>query len=680
MTSASPSTTLRYLALLASMVLAGCSGNNRSNPTRTQSTTARPSILLVTLDTTRADSIGPDARGVSTPAFNALAARGLRFTRAYATAPETLPSHSSMMTGLYPAGHGIHENARVLSDKHPVLADELGRQGYRTAAFVSSFVLSRRFGLARGFGTYDDELPSGSAERSAVATTEKALAFLKSNSGGPIFLWVHYFDPHAPYEPPQEFTGKAATPYLGEVAAMDAQLGRLVSAFESSTPAPHAIVVAGDHGEGLGDHGEPQHGHLLYEPMMRVPLAIAGPGVQVGMSDRTVSIRRIYHTVRDWAGLSAEGSLRAGSGEVVLGEAMKPFLSYGWQPQAMAIDGALKAILAGPIESYDVAADPEERTNRGSANLPGNLRKTLDDYPVPSLDAGRAPDNLSDEAKRQLASLGYVSASTPPVVRKDAPRPADMTALFELMEKASGMFVQERYAEVVPLLEKILAADPNNLDATLRLATAHSSLGHDAQAIEAFTRASELAPGSADVRTYLALHYARGRDWPRAVPLLERIVEEDPQRWPAVEGLAVIRERQGRIPDALALRQKLYAVRTPAARELSHLGNLAMAAGQTPLAIESFEKARSVGGNAFAHDLELGVLYLAAGRLQDARAALDRVPASHRDYPMALFKRAQVSVLLGEADRAERIARAKARADATTRELIAKEKLFVGVR
>jgi tetratricopeptide (TPR) repeat protein len=671
---------LRYLALLAVIAMAGCSGGDGANATRTESSAGRPSILLVTLDTTRADAMGPDAGGVSTPSFNALAARGTRFTRAYATAPETLPSHSSLMTGLYPAGHGIHENARVLSEKHPVLAEELGRQGYRTAAFVSSFVLSRRFGLARGFASYDDAMPQGSAERNAVATTERALAFLKSSSGGPLFLWVHYFDPHAPYEPPPEFGGKSATPYLGEVAAMDAQLGRLVSAFESLSPSPHAIAVTGDHGEGLGDHGEPQHGHLLYEPTMRVPFAIAGPGIEPGVSDRPVSIRRVYHTVRDWAGVSADGSLRAGSREVVLGEAMKPFLSYGWQPQVMAIDGSLKAILAGPIESYDVAADPGERTNRGNANLPGSLRKALDEYPVPSMDAGRAGETLSDEAKRQLASLGYVSASVPPVVRKDAPRPADMTSLFDLMEKASGLFVQERYAEVVPLLDKVLAADPNNLDATLRLATAHSSLGHDAQAIEAFTRASELAPGSADVRTYLALHYARGREWPRAVPLLERILEEDPQRWPAVEGLAVVRERQGRIPDAIALRQKLYAARTASPRELVHLGGLAMATGQTPLAIESFEKARSVEGTVFDHDLELGVLYLAAGRLQEARDALDRVPASHRDYPMALFKRAQVSVLLGEPDRAERIARAKARADGTTRELIAKEKLFAGGR
>jgi arylsulfatase A-like enzyme len=138
----------------------------------------RPSILLVTLDTTRADAIGPDANGITTPSFNALAARGRRFRQAYATAPETLPSHSSIMTGLYPAGHGIHENARTLPDTHPVIAEQLRQAGYKTAAFVSSFVLTRRFGLARGFDRYDDDLPERGVERSAAQTTDRALAVL----------------------------------------------------------------------------------------------------------------------------------------------------------------------------------------------------------------------------------------------------------------------------------------------------------------------------------------------------------------------------------------------------------------------------------------------------------------------------------------------------------------------
>jgi Tfp pilus assembly protein PilF len=287
---------------------------------------------------------------------------------------------------------------------------------------------------------------------------------------------------------------------------------------------------------------------------------------------------------------------------------------------------------------------------------------------------------MDDEARRRLASLGYVSATAAPIVRKDAPRPADMTDLLDDLEKASGLFSNGQYAAAIPLLEKIRAADPYNLDAVLRLATAHSALGHDAAALAMFRRAAEIAPRSQDVRVYLALHYARGSDWQKAAPILEEVVAATPDRLPAVDALARIRERQGRPADAIALWQKVYAARDPSADELIKLGTLAMSVTNTDLAIQSFERARQLQGMAFRHDLELGVLYLSVKRLAEARDALDRVSAHDADYPMALFKRAQVSVLLNEPDRATRIAAARQRADATTRELIAREKLFQGTR
>jgi tetratricopeptide (TPR) repeat protein len=632
------------------------------------------------MDTTRADAVGPEAVGIQTPAFNALAARGRRFRQAYATVPETLPSHTSMMTGLYPAGHGVHENARYLAESHPVLAERLHQAGYRTAAFVSSFVLSRRFGLARGFDVYDDEMAAGGVERASHDTTDRALAFLDGAGDRRVLVWVHYFDAHAPYAPPEPFLSRfKGQPYLGEIAAMDQEIGRLVQGFEQRVKGPIAIVAVSDHGEGLGDHGEQQHGNLLYQSTMHVPLAIVGPGVEPGVSDAPVSTRRVFHTVLDWAGLGDANSLRGArdSGDVVLGEAMKPFLEYGWQPQIMAVHAAQKAIMAATTETYDLSNDPKEANNLGAgANLAAPLRKALDDYPVPSPDAARTPDNLTDDARRSLASLGYVSASASPVVRKDAPRPADMTRLFDVLEKASGLFVREQYAQAVPMLKQILAEDPYNLDAMLRLATSYSSLGQDALAVDTFRKAAAIAPRSPDVRLYLALHYARSKDWAPAVPLLERIVADTPERLPAVEALATIRERQRRPADALELRQKIAALRPPSASELLHIGELAMSVQRTDAAIDAYERARAQQGAAFTNDLELGVLYLAARRLEQARDALDRVPPVSRDYPMALFKRAQVSVLLKEPDSAARIDRARKHADATTRELIARERLF----
>lgn len=664
-----PGASMRSLRLLTViLVLTACRASETPEAAKEP---RRPSILLVTLDTTRADAVGEN-----TPALSALAARGRTFRQAYTAVPQTLPSHASMMTGLYPAGHGIHENARYLDRRHPLAAERLKEAGYATAGFVSAFVLDRRFGLARGFDVYDDRFGADRAERSSKETTDLALTWLERQSAGPVFLWVHYFDPHAPYEPPEPYRSRfAQDPYYGEVAAMDEQLGRLLAAFEKMAGADAAIVVASDHGEGLGDHGESQHGNLLYQPVMHVPLVLAGAGVTPGTVDTPVSLRRVYDTLLDLGGIAAEGTLLRERSEVVLGEAMKPFLQYGWRPQVMAVEGRLKAILAGELETYDVRADPAESRNLGSgAPISRELRAALRDYPLPSL-TQPAPEALDEESRRQLASLGYVSSSVRPAVRADAPRPADMTALFGPLEQSSTMFIAGAYRAVIPLLRQILEKDAHNVEAALRLAVAHSMLGQEEQAVEAFERARAIAPESTDVSHYFAMHFLRGREWRRAVPLLESVLAREPGRITTIEALAEARAREGRAEEALELFERAAAAGAPATAS-ERAGELAMNLGRTERALAAFERARTMQGAAFAHDLELGVLYLAARRFGDARAALDRVPSSHPAWPMALFKRAQVSVLLNEPDREERIALARKHADATTRELIASERLF----
>jgi len=561
----------RACVVVAGVLLVSCSAG--APKSATPQATDPPSILLVTLDTTRADAIGPEASGVETPAFNALAARGRRYRQAYAAVPETLPSHLSIMSGLYPAGHGVHENARYVPATVKLIAERLKEAGYRTSAFVSSFALAKRFGIGRGFDVYDDTLASGASERPSQATTDAALAEIARPVTGPRFIWVHYYDPHAPYAPAEPFKSKyGKSPYLGEVAAMDAQLGRLIAAVEQQIKGPLAIVVVADHGEGLGDHGEAQHGLLLYQSTMHVPLVIAGPGVAAGVDDTPVSSRRVFFTLLDWAGLGADYSLRSARSEIVLAEAMKPYLEYGWQPQAMAVMEHYKSIQAGRAETYDLAADPKETRDLGSgAAVPLGMRKELGNYPTPSPDAARPPDTLDEDAKRRLAALGYVGASAAPIVRKDAPRPADMTAIFPLIERASGLFVEQKYAEVIPLLEQILAKEPYNLDAPLRLAVSHSGLGHNPQALAAFQRAAAIAPASQDVRTYLGLHYARVRDWDRAAALLEQVVTESPDRMTAVEALAGVKSQQGeaamdagRTADAIAAYQRALKLTTQA--------------------------------------------------------------------------------------------------------------------
>ncbi len=272
---------MRRLTAALVILAAACS---KSQPAEN----VRPSILLITLDTTRADAMRPDIA----PNFNAIASRGLLFTQAYTPVPQTLAAHCSMMSGLYPAGHGVHENGRYLSEKIPLLAEQMKSAGFRTAAFISAFSLAHRFGLGRGFDAWDEDFGSGRAERNAKETTDRALQYLASSSvragfsrpakagphTQPLFLWVHYYDPHYPYTPPPPFHG-----YLGEVSFMDQQMARLIAAFHG------AIIIVGDHGEGLGDHGEAQHGNLLYQATEHVPLLLIGPGVKPGVTDAPVS-------------------------------------------------------------------------------------------------------------------------------------------------------------------------------------------------------------------------------------------------------------------------------------------------------------------------------------------------------------------------------------------------------
>ena len=663
------------------IVAAGCS---RPAPTSVApaAATARPSILLVTLDTTRADSVQPESHDVETPTLAALARRGTRFTAAYTTTPQTLPAHTSMMTGLYPAGHGLHDNARRLGASQPLLAEKLKAAGYATAAFVSGYPLDRQFGLARGFDLYDDQLGAGLAERKAGDTTERALAWLDASPQGPLFLWVHYYDPHEPYAPPPPYRERyVANPYLGEIAYMDHELGRLVEAFGKHSPDVRILVV-GDHGEGLGEHGERYHGDLLYQGTVRVPLVVAGRGVPAAVRTDPVSTRHVFDTVLVWAGLGPARSLLEPAAEPVLGEAMRPYLQYGWQPQVMVVEGTTKIIRSGHTEIYDLASDPHEEHDLGAvATLDRTERQALSHYPIPSPDptTDATASQLDVEARKKLASLGYVASGAPPPLRPDAPDPRQMTALLPDLEAGASLFVRGRYADVVPLYRKVLEADPHNLMVTLQLAVAESMLGREAAAMSAFRRAQAIAPDSVDVKHYLAMHEFQQGRFAAAEPLFVSVLAVEPGRLPALECLAKIRERENRLDEASALLERAVLLESSPVPTLLELGSVDMARGDTDGALRAFEGAHAAQGDAFAHFLDLGVLYLADSQLAAARDALDRVPRSSPDYPLALFKRAQVSVLLGEPDQADRVRQAYAAADDRTRPLIERETLFRGI-
>jgi arylsulfatase A-like enzyme/Tfp pilus assembly protein PilF len=634
-------------------------------------------LLLVTLDTTRADAVSPEAAGV-TPNLERLAAGGIRFSNAYSTVPTTFSAHASMMSGLLPAGHGVHENGRHLRDSVPLLAERLRDKGYATAAFVSGFPLQRQFGLARGFELYDDAFGAEKNERDARATTDLALAWLAAPSGRPRFLWVHYYDPHEPYEPPEPFRSRfASDPYRGEVAYMDRELGRLASGFESGSRRGFRIAVVADHGEGRGDHGEALHGNLLYQGVMRVPLVVAGDGIAPAVRSDAVSIRQIRDTFLEWAGDPVAGALSAPKGDVVLGEAMQPYLDFRWQPQVMAVNGTKKLIRSGRFEIYELADDPGElRDLAGVVSPDRNLAKAVADYPLPAADA-RSGDDLGEEERRRLASLGYIASSgAPSAVPPNAPRAAEMTDLFAELDGASRDYATGDYAAAVPRFRRILERDPGNLMAAIRLAVCQSSLGQDEAALASFARARSIDPASSEAKLHLAVHHLKQRRPAIAEPLFEQVLAMEADRLIAIDGLAGIRARQGRLAEAAELYERAISLSRSPAPFLVVLSRVRAQMGDARSAIAALERARTELGPEFKNDLELGALYLAVGRNVEARDELDRVPVSHPGYAMALFHRAQVSVLLQEPDRAERVRAALAGADARTRALIANERLF----
>ncbi len=524
-----------------------------------------------------------------------------------------------------------------------------------------------------------------SEERSARATTDSALAYLELPQSAD-FLWVHYFDAHAPYEPPEPFASQYPDdPYSGELAFIDSEVGRLLSAFAGRFPdRPRNIIVVGDHGEGLGDHGEALHGNLLYQGTMRVPLIVAGDGIAPASIDRAVSVRQVFDTVLTWAGVNGERSLLASNNEPVLAEALKPYLQYGWQPQFMVVLDGVKMIQSGDIEVFDLESDPAESNNiAGKADLVPELQGAISAYASRALEAmdsqTKSQETLSQKTVDRLASLGYVGTSGRPVLRAVAPNPRDMVHIFSDLDIGSGHFTNGNYDAAIDVFARILDVDPYNFMAAMRLAVAHSVTSRPTQAEEYFERARAINPSSVDLRHYHAMHYLRSQQLERAEPLFESVLAEMPDRLPALEGLASIYTQQRDEDKSLRILEKIVQIKDSPGRELLRLGQIRMARGDTKPAIDAFERAGQILDRRFKQDLELGVLYLVDRQYENAALSLDKVSRFHPAYPMALFKRAQVSVLLNEADKESKVRLAWQKSDNTTRRLIASEKLFRGI-
>ncbi|MEW6741128.1 MAG: sulfatase-like hydrolase/transferase [Planctomycetota bacterium] len=441
--------------------------------------TRRPSILLITVDTLRADHLGcAGYQRAQTPAIDRLARAGLYFERAVAPVPLTLPSHASILTGLAPPAHGLHDNGpHALPSEITTLAEILSARGYRTGAFVAGQPLAHGCGLERGFDVYDFPLPlaaAGSlllAERPAEEVTDAALAWLERDSS-PFLLWVHYFDPHAPYTPPGDLAVTFAdAPYDGEIAAVDRAVERLVR--RSAAVAVSGLVTAlcADHGEGLNDHDEPSHGFLVYESTVAVPLILAGHGIAPRPTPdaRPARLIDVLPTLLDAVGLpipSVQGVslLRADPGPAYV-ESIYTHLHFGWAQLTALRSGNVKLIEGGDVlELYDVASDPAEKSNLArereqEAALLGAELAAWRSVRPPAPGPFTAP-----------ASVGYLSTPRddpliellPPERNRLLPAPFTMRRVIALFEAAVDALSRGDETEAAQRLEQARQLDPAN--------------------------------------------------------------------------------------------------------------------------------------------------------------------------------------------------------------------------
>jgi arylsulfatase A-like enzyme/cytochrome c-type biogenesis protein CcmH/NrfG len=607
-------------------------------------------VLLVTIDTLRADHLGcyGDA-AAATPTLDGLAARGVRFETALAQAPLTGPSHATILTGLTPPGHGFRNNSGFAVPAGVHLAAETFKSaGYDTAAFISGFPLDRRFGFNRGFDTYDDHLPRGNdrrrtpyVERFADATTEAVLQWLTHRKeGSPWFLWVHYYDPHAPYEPPADLLARfKATPYDGEVAFVDRELQRVLTALSTRGDAGRTLtVVTADHGESLGEHGEGTHGLFVYDATLRVPLIVAGPGIPAGKVSKTVARSiDILPTLLDYSGLRAPAppdgrSLRAAAeGEEMsdapaYAESLYPQLELGWAPLHAMRLGRFKFIEAPRAELYDIQSDGRETINRitqepaAAQRLRGGLAQALQ-RETPAAAAPTDP-----EVAKRLQALGYLSGSgqqTGPPRTGGLRDPKDGVKLMPRLNR--GMSAARVEPDVaIRELTAVLADDPGLVMARRTRAVAYASAGRHDQAIEDLRQLQKDGQLSAEDAVVLGDNLRFAGRLEEASTSLERTARENPSFPQPVLSLGEVRIAQQRYDEARALFDRVLTLTPDHIEALRRLGDLDLIRGDLPAAEARYSRILALDPSDAAALAKLGVVQMRTGRANDALASFRR--------------------------------------------------------
>lgn len=519
----------------------------------------RRNLLLITIDTLRADSLGCYGNLRSkTPSIDGLAKRGVLFSRAFANTSTTLPSHANILLGTTPLHHGVHENLNfVVSDRLLTLAEHLRNSGYATGAFVGAYPLDARFGLSQGFDVYDDSyarthsVNPSSLERRAEDVVDSALEWLEAQRGN-WFLWIHCWDPHTPYEPPEPFAAQyAQEPYLGEVAYVDSTLGKLFDfisghGFKENT----AVVFTGDHGESLGQHGEKTHGFFAYNSTLWIPLIISVPGEKPGRTDEHVSHVDLFPTACDILGLKKPTFLSGRSLYAALRgkklaerpvyfESLYPYYSRGWAPLRGYILGSKKFIDSPIPELYELDRDFDELKNLAGTENTGKYKQTLDRLmeeltPKETVDAKRKDDQ---RIREKLESLGYMSIRRAGVKTAFAPRDDIKTRLpfLNRADEAMEMFRLGKAEEAAERLLSILE-ERKDIDAAYQhLSSIYDSQNRTGEALAVLEQGLENLPANYEIfQDYVRKLLSAGR-YDAVIETFEKMIlreaEFDPEAW-----------------------------------------------------------------------------------------------------------------------------------------------------
>lgn len=623
-------------------------------------------LLLITLDTVRADHLGAYGyRAAETPAMDRLAREGVRFDHASSAAPLTLPSHATILSGLTPPHHGLRSNgAGRFPTQRETLATLLARGGYRTAAFVGAFVLDHRFGLDRGFELYDDEIerdPGGDsgnlqAERPGSVVVDRALAWLEKNARGgeaPFFAWVHLYDAHAPYEPPEPYrTRHQDLLYDGEIASVDAQVARLLEFLDRRSLAAYTVVaVVADHGESLGEHGELTHGLLLYEATLRVPLIVRGAGVPAGkIVEAPVSVSDLAPTLAGLLGRRLEGkkpdaldgrdlsaTLRLGSEPQqtdLYAETEYPRI-FGWSGLYALKRGKLKYIDAPRAELYDLSRDAGETRNLlAAAARRADLDRQLAALAESSIAPAPAGSSGAEVAAR-LASLGYIGGNPSQAQPKSgaAKDPKDMVRAFGQFEEANRELQRGHATASAARLAPLVEADPDNAVFRGLLAKAYRRRGDLARAIALYREASAQAPDDPEVRYNLAVTLQEAGRTQEALAAVADAIRRDPSRPEAHNALGISLSQTGRLVEALAEFDRAAALDPRDPQAQNNRGNVLRQLGRVEEAESAYRRAIELAPRYAESFNGLGALEVARGRpaeaVSDFRRALELAPQYH---------------------------------------------------